>query len=65
MIKPYLSDIINDRKTHGLVRYHSGNKTWKEETPSWWKIQLTMTINFLFLLKILMRLALCIQKVII
>ena len=47
MIKPYLSDIINDHKTCGLVRYHSGNKTWVEETFSEWKIQLTMTINFL------------------
>ena len=25
MIKPYLSYIINDHKTRGLVRYHSGN----------------------------------------
>ena len=47
MIKPYLSDIINDHKTHGLVRYHSGNKTWVEETPGEWKIQLTMAINFI------------------
>ena len=47
MIKPYLSDIINDRKTRGLVRYHSGNKTWVEETSSEWKIQLTMAINFI------------------
>ena len=47
MIKPYLSDIINDHKTHGLVRYHSGNKTWLEETPSKWKIQLTMAINLI------------------
>ena len=48
MIKPYLSDIINYHKTCGLVRYHSGsgNKTWVEETSSEWKIQLTMTINF-------------------
>ena len=45
MIKPYLSDIINDHKTHGLIRYHSGNKTWVEETPSERKIQLLMTIN--------------------
>ena len=45
MIKPYLSDIINDHKTHVLVRHHSGNKTWVEETPSEWKIQLTMAIN--------------------
>ena len=34
IIKPYLSDIINDHKTHGLVRYHSGNKAWVEETSS-------------------------------
>ena len=47
MIKPYLSDIIIDHKTHCLVRYHSGNKTWAEETPSEWKIQLTMAINFI------------------
>ena len=32
MIKPYLSDLINDHKTHGLVRYHLGNKSWIEET---------------------------------
>ena len=47
MIKPYSSDIINDHKTCGLVRYHSGNKTWIEKTPSEWKIQLTMAINFI------------------
>ena len=46
MIKPNLGDIINDHKTHGLVRIHSGNKTWVEETTSEWKIQLRMTINF-------------------
>ena len=34
MIKPYLSDIINDHKTRDLVRYYSGNKTWVEETSS-------------------------------
>ena len=32
IVKPYLSDTINDHKTRGLVRYHSGNKTWLEET---------------------------------
>ena len=47
IIKPYLSDIINNHKTHGLVRYHSGNKIWVEETSSKWKIQLTMAINFI------------------
>ena len=46
MIKPYLSDLINNHKTHGLVRYHSGNKSWLEETSSEWKIQLTIAINF-------------------
>ena len=48
MIRPYLSNIINDHKTHGLVRYHSGNKTRVEETPSEWKIQLIMAVNFIF-----------------
>ena len=47
MIKPYLSDIINDYKTSGLVRYNSGNKTWVKETPTECKIQLTMVINFI------------------
>ena len=47
MIQPYLSDVINDHKTRGLVRYHSDNKTWVEETPSEWKIQLTIAINFI------------------
>ena len=47
MIKPYLSDIINNHKTRGLVRYHSGNKSWLEESSSEWKIQLTMAINFI------------------
>ena len=39
--------MINDHKAYGLVRYHSGNKTWVEETPSEWKIQLIMAINFI------------------
>ena len=47
MVKPYLSDIINDHKTHGLERYHSGDKTWIEKTPSESKIQLTMAITFI------------------
>ena len=47
MIKSYLSDLTDNHKTHGLVRYHSGNKSWLEETPSEWKIQLTMAINFI------------------
>ena len=47
IIKSYLSDIINNHKTHSLVRYHSGEKTWLEETSSERKIQLTMAINFI------------------
>ena len=47
MIKPYLTDIINNHKTRGLVRHHSGDKTWLEQTSSEWKIQLTMGINFI------------------
>ena len=47
IIKPCLIDIINEHKTRGLVRYHSGNKSWLEETSSEWKIQLTMAINFI------------------
>ena len=34
-------------KTRGLVKYHSGNKAWVEETSSEWKSQLTMAINFI------------------
>ena len=26
MIRPYLSDMINDHKTHGKLKVHSGNK---------------------------------------
>ena len=47
MINPYLSDLVNKHKTRGLARYHSGNKSWIEKTSSEWKIQLTMTINFI------------------
>ena len=41
IIKTYLIDGINEHKTYGLVRYHSGNKSWLEETSSEMKIQLT------------------------
>ena len=61
MIMPYLSDLINKHKTHGLARYHSGNKSWIGKTSSEWKIQKQWQL-ILFLLKILMRLELCIQE---
>ena len=38
MIKSYSSDIINDHKTRGFIRYHSGHKAWVEGTFSEWKI---------------------------
>ena len=47
IIKPCLSNIISDHKTHCLVRYHSGNKAWLEETSCEWKIQLTMATNYI------------------
>ena len=47
MIKPYLSDIINDHKTQGEWRIHSGNTTIKNKTQGKWKIHLTMAINFI------------------
>ena len=47
MIKPYLSVIINDNKTQGKWRIHSGNKIIEHKTQSEWKIQLTMAINFI------------------
>ena len=47
MIRSYLGHLINKHKTHGSARYHSGNKSWIEKTSSEWKIQLTMTINFI------------------
>ena len=47
IITPYLSNIINDHKTQGKWRIHSGNTIIKSKTQSEWKIQLTMAINFI------------------
>ena len=47
MIRPYLSEIINDHKTQEKWRIHSGNKIIEHKTQSKWKIQLTMTISFI------------------
>ena len=43
MIRPYLSNIINDYKTLKNLRVHSSNETQFRE----WKIQLTMSISFI------------------
>ena len=40
MIRPYLSDIINDSKTKGEWRFHSDNKIAEHKTQGEWKIHL-------------------------
>ena len=47
MIRPYLRDIINDHKTQGEWKLHSGNDIIDFKTQGEWKIQLTMVINFI------------------
>ena len=47
MIKPYLSDIINDHKTQSEWRIHSRNTITEYKTQGEWKIHLTMAINFI------------------
>ena len=39
--------MINDHKSHGKLRVHSGNKVMEYKTQSEWKTQLTMSINFM------------------
>ena len=47
VIRPYLSDIINNRKAQGKWRIHSGNTITEHETQGEWKIHLTIAINFI------------------
>ena len=47
VIRPHLSDIINDHKIQGKWRIHSVNKIIEHKTQSEWKIQLTMTTTFI------------------
>ena len=47
MIRPYLRHIINDHKTRGDWRIHSGNTIIKHKTQGEWKIHLTIVINFI------------------
>ena len=47
MIRPYLSDIINDYKTQGERKICSGNTITEHKTQGEWKIHLTMAINFI------------------
>ena len=39
---------MNDHKTQGEWKVHSGNKVNDFKTQKEWKIQLTMVINFIF-----------------
>ena len=48
MIRPYLSDIINNHKTQGNCKIESGNRVVDYKTQEEWKIQLTMAIDFIF-----------------
>ena len=48
MIRPYLSNIINDHKTPKNLKVHSSNEVFGFETQyGEWKIQLTMAINYI------------------
>ena len=48
MVRPCLSDIINDHKTPKKLRVHSRNEVIDYETQyGEWKIQWTISINFI------------------
>ena len=47
MIRPYLSNMINNYKIYGKLKVHSGNKIIDYRTSGEWTIQLTMLINFM------------------
>ena len=44
---PYLSDLINDHKMQGVWEVLSGNTVIYYNNQKEWKIQLSMTINFI------------------
>ena len=46
MIQPNLGDIINDHKTQGKWKVHSGNTLIDYKAQEKWKISFTMLINF-------------------
>ena len=47
MIRPYLSDLINDHKIQGVWKVYLGNKIIDFKPQIEWKIQLTVKINFI------------------
>ena len=64
MIRPYLSDIINDYKVQREWKVHSSNAVIDYKTQGEWKIQSSMTINFMSC-KVLLKFVLCVQRVIV
>ena len=49
VIRPYLSDVINNHKAQGKWGIHSGNAITEHETQGEWTIHLTMGIHFISL----------------
>ena len=48
MIRSFLSDLKDDHKTHIKLKVNTGNKVIYYKTQQGeWKIQLSMTINFI------------------
>ena len=47
MIRPYLSDIMNDHKAQDERKIHLSNTITEHKTQGEWKIHLTMVINFI------------------
>ena len=64
MIRPYLSDIINDHKVQREWKVHSSNAVIDYKTQEEWKIQSSMTINFTSC-KVLLKFVLRVQRVIV
>ena len=49
MIRPYLSNMINDHNTPKNLKVHSCNEVFDYQIQfGEWKIQLTMSINFIW-----------------
>ena len=47
VIRPYLSDTINNHKAQGKLRIYSDNTITEHKTQGEWKIHLTMAINLI------------------
>ena len=47
IMRPYLSDIINNHKTQREWEIHLGNIKFHYKTQGEWKIHLIMTFNFI------------------